>query len=83
MGHVNVEIYSYLIASMGDNFAARRAGKTPKNIPIEEEMPTATITEKRFIDAGKKKRMIKTTTIARISPKTPPKDERITASDRN
>ena len=35
------KIYSYRNASIGSSFAAERAGKTPKEIPIAAETPTA------------------------------------------
>jgi len=40
------------MASMGERLAARRAGKTPKNIPIPEETPKAKTTAVKLIAAG-------------------------------
>ena len=65
--------YSYLIASIGGNFAARRAGKTPKKMPIPDEMASVITIAKKLIAAGKKKRTIKTIIVAKTRPKTPPK----------
>ena len=68
---------------MGGSFAARRAGNTPKKIPIIEEIPTAITTDKTLMEAGKKNRIIKTIIIASIRPKIPPNEDNITASDKN
>ena len=80
---VNGWAYSYLMASIGGSLAARRAGNTPKKIPIAEEITSVMITEKRLIDAGKNILTIRTMMMARISPSIPPKSESIKLSVKN
>jgi hypothetical protein len=71
------------MASIGVNLAARRAGKTPKNIPIAEDITNVIITENKLIEAGKKNLIIRTNIAARISPNSPPNIESIKLSVRN
>jgi hypothetical protein len=68
---------------MGGSFAARRAGKTPKNIPIPEEITKVIITAKTFMLAGKKKRTIRTIPMDKSKPSNPPKRDKSTLSVKN
>ncbi len=65
---------------MGGSLAARRAGNTPKNIPIADEITKVITTAKRLIAAGKKNRIPKTRRDANTNPNNPPRTDRTTAS---
>src|SRR3972149_7538699 len=77
------QYYSYLMASIGGSLAARLAGNTPKNIPLDEDTIIVISTEKRFIANGKKALTIRTIIEASKSPISPPNKERRTDSVRN
>lgn len=75
--------YSYLRASMGDNFDALRAGATPNTIPTAEETPKARITEVMVNFAGKTILIAKVPKNPRRIPTKPPRQDNITASIKN
>ena len=68
---------------MGDKSEALRAGATPKIMPTDEETPKANRTELRVTFAGKKLLIIWVMPAPKITPKIPPKQARITASNKN
>ena len=68
---------------MGVSFDARFAGKTPKNIPIPDEIKNVITTAKTLRDAGKNNLTTNIIKLAKISPATPPKTERIKLSVKN
>jgi len=75
--------YSYLIASIGERLAAFRAGKTPKKIPIKDDVPIATNIDVISIAAGKKRRINKIKPVAINSPINPPIRDKSTDSAKN
>lgn len=68
---------------MGVRRDARRAGKTPKNTPMAEDMPKVIRTENKLIDAGKNILTTKTINPAANKPANPPKTESIKLSVKN
>ena len=71
------------MASIGEREEARRAGKTPKITPIEEETKNEINTAAKLIEAGNQILIINTIPVAASNPATPPKTERIKLSERN
>ena len=68
---------------MGDSLLALRAGVTPKIIPTRKETPKARMTEPGVTLAGKKLLIPRVPRDPRIIPMSPPRPDKIMASNKN